>query len=473
MSQHSLLPSTITYQINRRKNHPRFAADVMLIVLSYMLSANFSNRTLQQVDVLIISGMGMGWYFSSKLTDLYNEFRTVSFIDEILALLPNLLTQFLILVVSLFFLKDSDYTRSFTIAYVAVLGSTVVLKMYCTRKLLRFWNVKGVNQQNLVIVGEMTQVDGFRELVQKNPQFGYRILGSWGYKEKSRVTPPLAETIEFLNDTALGKVIDELVIAPNQFEESYVRGIISWADKKGILVRFTPGFFQFSASRYSLELFGNYPLITVRSTPLEMDSWWLLKRAFDLIFSTLFLVLVASWLFPLIALAIVVDSKGPVFFIQDRWGQRGRDIAVWKFRTMCHKASTVREDGAFNQTTQDDPRITKIGRFLRKTNLDELPQFINVFMGSMSVVGPRPHAVKHSLETLPKIENYMIRHRLKPGITGWAQVNGFRGETQEIGLMRKRVDYDIWYIENWSLVLDFQIVLRTAYNMIKGDPKAF
>ncbi|NBB22820.1 exopolysaccharide biosynthesis polyprenyl glycosylphosphotransferase [Runella sp. CRIBMP] len=473
MSQHSLLPSTITYQINRRKNHPRFVADVMLVMLSYILAANFTNRTLQQVDVLIISGMGMGWYFSSKLTDLYNEFRTVTFIDEILALLPNLLTQFIILVVSLFFLKDYDYTRSFTLAYVAVLGANVVFKMYSTRKLVRFWNLKGVNQRNLVIVGEMNQVDGFRDLVQRNPQFGYTILGAWGYKEAGRSTPPLLETIDFLNETALGKVIDELVIAPSQFEESYVKGIITWADKKGILVRFTPGFFQFSASRYSLELFGNYPLITVRSTPLEMDSWWMLKRAFDVLFSAVFLVLVASWLFPLIALAIRWDSRGPVFFVQDRWGQRGRNIGVWKFRTMYHNASTVRADGGFNQTTQDDPRITKVGRFLRKTNLDELPQFINVLLGTMSVVGPRPHAVKHSLETLPKIDNYMIRHRLKPGITGWAQVNGFRGETQEIGLMRKRVDYDIWYIENWSLVLDFQIVLRTAYNMVKGDPKAF
>jgi len=193
MSQHSLLPSTITYQINRRKNHPRFVADVMLVMLSYMLAANFTNRTLQQVDVLIISGMGMGWYFSSKLTDLYNEFRTVTFIDEILALLPNLLTQFIVLVVSLFFLKDYDYTRSFTLAYVAVLGANVVLKMYSTRKIVRFWNLKGVNQRTLVIVGEMNQVDGFRDLVLRNPQFGYTILGAWGYKEPGRRTPPLLD----------------------------------------------------------------------------------------------------------------------------------------------------------------------------------------------------------------------------------------------------------------------------------------
>lgn len=239
------------------------------------------------------------------------------------------------------------------------------------------------------------------------------------------------------------------------------------------MVRFTPGFFQFSASRYSLELFGNYPLITVRSTPLELNYWWGLKRIVDLIFSSLFLTLIASWLFPLIAFAIMIDSKGPVFFIQGRWGQKGKTIRVWKFRTMYHKATGAKKEGKFKQATYNDERVTQLGQFLRRTNLDELPQFINVFLGSMSVVGPRPHAIKHSEETLPLINNYMIRHRIKPGITGWAQVNGFRGETKEIGQMRKRVDYDIWYIENWNLFLDFQIIIRTAYNMLKGDPKAY
>jgi putative colanic acid biosynthesis UDP-glucose lipid carrier transferase len=397
----------------------------------------------------------------------------MAYIDEFLALLPNLVIQLIAISFSFFFLNDRFHARSFTVTYVVLLTVMISLKMYGVRKLLLYWNTKGINQKQLVIVGEFYQVSSFLQLVQGNPQFGYRVAGARAHHFLGEESTVLEESVAFLNKTAHLSTIDELVIALSQFNEGYVRGLIQWADKKGILVRFTPGFFQFSASRYSLELFGNYPLITVRSTPLELNYWWGLKRAVDLILSSLFLLFIASWLFPVIALAVRLDSKGPVFFIQDRWGQKGKNIRVWKFRTMYHKAASVKKEGGFKQTTQNDPRVTKLGHFLRRTNLDELPQFINVFWGSMSIVGPRPHAVKHSLETVPRIDNYMVRHRIKPGITGWAQVNGFRGETREIGQMRKRVDYDIWYIENWGLLLDFQIMLRTAYNMLKGDPKAY
>lgn len=473
MSGNLLLPTHEMYRLSRRKNRLSLISDLMLIAGVYLGAAQLSGRSLLEVDILILTGISIGWYFSSKLTNLYNEFRTVTFIDELLVLLPNLLSQFLLLALSLFFLKDENCTRAFTLIYTLILTGVVAGKMYLVRKWQLYRNVKGLNQSNIVIVGEKKQVEGFIEMISSNLQFGYRILGSWGYRASEGRQLPLADTIDFLNGVSYETGIDELIIVPRQFDEGYLKGLITWADRKGILVRFAPGFFQFRASRYSFELFGNYPLITVRSTPLEAGAWRMVKRAFDVIFSLLFLIGVASWLFPLIALAIRLDSKGSVFFIQERWGEKARTIRVWKFRTMQYNAPTVREDGLFHQTVKNDPRVTKVGAFLRKTNLDELPQFLNVLCGTMSVVGPRPHAVKHSLEILPKVENYMIRHRLKPGITGWAQVNGFRGETQEIGLMRKRVDYDIWYIENWSLVLDFEIVLRTIYAMLKGDSKAF
>lgn len=471
MAQNSLLPSAVNYRIHRRQSYTRLVSDGFVALLSYLIAAQLVGRHLRQVDLLVVGGLCMTWYFTSKASKLYDDFRTVTFVDEILALIPNVIVQFLVISVSLFFLNDDMKARLFAVVYVGAMSIILTLKMYSSRKILRYFQANGLNQQNLVIVGETEQVDSLKTLIEGNPQFGYQIAGLWAYKLTDRL--PLTETLNYLRALIQLQPIDELVIVQGQFEENYVRGLINWADTKGILVRFTPGFFQFSASRYSLELFGNFPLITVRSTPLEMDYWWMVKRAFDVIFSVAFLVLVASWLFPIIAIAIWLDSKGPVFFIQERWGMKGRNIGVWKFRTMHHNASTVKDKGGFQQTTQNDARVTKVGKFLRRTNLDELPQFINVFLGSMSVVGPRPHAVKHSLETLPHISNYMIRHRIKPGITGWAQVSGFRGETHEIGLMRKRVDYDIWYIENWSLVLDMQIVIRTVYNMLKGDPMAY
>lgn len=473
MTQHSTLPITNSYQLKSRQNYLRLLADVLLGCVAYLAAAQFSHRMLRQWDVLIIAGLCISWYLSAKLTELYNDFRTVTFVDELLALWPNVAVQMVVLTVSLFFLSDYHYARTFVVSYTLFLGAIIAVKMYLLRKLFLYWRSQGINQRQLVIVGEMSRVEGFVKLVETNVQFGYQVVGAWTYRDSNQPNLPLDNTLHYLNTLVCTHPPDELIIASGQFDENYVRSLIKWADRKGILVRFIPGFFQFSSSRYSLELFGGFPLITVRSTPLESNHWWLLKRGFDIAFSGLFLATVASWLFPILALAIKLDSPGPVLFKQKRWGQKGRTIEVWKFRTMYHETATTDREGKFNQTTANDVRITPLGKWLRKTNLDELPQFINVMIGCMSVVGPRPHAIQHSEETLPLIDNYMIRHRIKPGITGWAQVNGFRGETRELSLMRKRVDYDIWYLENWSLLMDLQIIVRTAYNMLKGDPKAY
>jgi lipopolysaccharide/colanic/teichoic acid biosynthesis glycosyltransferase len=173
-------------------------------------------------------------------------------------------------------------------------------------------------------------------------------------------------------------------------------------------------------------------------------------------------------LFPLIALLIKLTSKGPVFFKQLRSGENSEAFYCYKFRTM-----KVNDQCDEMQATKDDPRITKIGAFLRKTNLDEMPQFLNVFLGSMSVIGPRPHMLKHTESYSEQIDDFMVRHFIKPGITGWAQVNGFRGETKEVGDMENRVKHDIWYIENWNFLLDFKILFLTIYRMTFGDPNAF
>jgi putative colanic acid biosynthesis UDP-glucose lipid carrier transferase len=472
MTQFTSLP-TARYQIKSRQNYLRLLTDVMLVCTSYVLSSQLSHRAPHLHDILLVGGLCICWYFVAKLTALYNDFRTATFVDELLALIPNIFFQFLTLSIFLFFLRDYAFARTFCLFFAAVLGLTIVTKMYLTRKLLQYWHRQGIYQKNVAIVGESTSVSGFVKLLDNNVQFGYQVMGTWIAREITNDTASLGQTLRYLEGLFLRNHFDELVIVSGKFKENYIRGLIEWADSKGVLVRFTPVFFQFSSSRYSLELFGGIPLITVRCTPLESDQWWILKQVFDFILGVLFFGLIGVWLFPLIALAIKLNSQGPVFFVQKRWGLKGREINVWKFRTMYHQAPTTDEQGNFHQTKANDPRITAVGKFLRKTNLDEFPQFINVLLGDMSVIGPRPHALKHSEETAQLIDNYMIRHRIKPGITGWAQVNGFRGETKELNLMRKRVDYDIWYIENWSFLLDLQILVRTIYNMWKGDPKAY
>ena len=193
----------------------------------------------------------------------------------------------------------------------------------------------------------------------------------------------------------------------------------------------------------------------------------MLKRAFDLVFSTVVLICSPVIFIP-IAIAVKLSSPGPVFFKQKRTGFKGKEFNCYKFRTM-----RVNADSDEVQATRNDPRKTRVGEFLRKTSLDELPQFINVFLGDMSVVGPRPHMVKHTLDYSKIIDKYMLRHLIKPGITGWAQVNGYRGETRELWQMERRVEYDVWYIEHWNFWLDIKIIFLTVFNAFKGEKNAF
>lgn len=217
-----------------------------------------------------------------------------------------------------------------------------------------------------------------------------------------------------------------------------------------------------------LESVGSVPVLSLRKDRLSSMSNKIIKRTFDLVFSTLFL----CTLFPVILIIVTIITKitmpGPVFFRQKRNGLNDKEFYCLKFRSM-----KVNADADRLQATKDDPRKTKWGNIMRKTNIDELPQFINVFMGDMSVVGPRPHMLKHTEEYSKLIDKYMVRHLVKPGVTGWSQVTGFRGETKELKDMQGRIRGDIWYIENWSFWLDLYIIYRTVANVFKGEEKAY
>ncbi|WP_448672903.1 MULTISPECIES: undecaprenyl-phosphate glucose phosphotransferase [Chitinophagaceae] len=209
-------------------------------------------------------------------------------------------------------------------------------------------------------------------------------------------------------------------------------------------------------------------ILNMRVEPFSSLRNRIKKRIFDLAFSTFVIVFILSWLYPIIALIIKLGSKGPVIFKQERSGKDNKPFYCYKFRSM-----KVNTNSDTQQATKNDARLTKFGAFMRKTSIDELPQFFNVWKGEMSIVGPRPHMLKHTEQYQELIEKYLLRQFLKPGITGWAQVNGFRGETKELALMEKRVEHDIWYMENWSLMLDVRVVFMTVINVIKGEPEAY
>ena len=251
-------------------------------------------------------------------------------------------------------------------------------------------------------------------------------------------------------------------------KHSFVYELAQTAEKNMIRFKFVPDFRMFVNRNIHVDIIESIPILSFRSEPLEDILASSKKRLFDIVFSTLIIVLLLSWLVPILAILIKLNSKGPVFFIQLRSGKDNKEFKCFKFRTL-----TVNADANSKQVTRDDNRFTKLGKFLRKTSLDELPQFFNVLNGDMSVVGPRPHMLKHTEDYSRLLDEYMIRHFVKPGVTGWAQVNGFRGEIKEQEHLRKRIEHDIWYLENWSLWLDMRIIFLTFYVTLKGDKNAF
>jgi putative colanic acid biosynthesis UDP-glucose lipid carrier transferase len=241
------------------------------------------------------------------------------------------------------------------------------------------------------------------------------------------------------------------------------------ADQNCVRVKFIPDVIGALHANYHIEYMDTIPVISMRPDPLNQRiSNLVLKRGFDIVFSALVIVCILSWMTPLLALLIKLDSRGPVFFKQKRSGRDNRPFWCYKFRSM-----RVNETSDHVQASRNDVRVTRVGAFLRKTNLDEMPQFFNVFIGQMSIVGPRPHMLKHTEEYRALIRKYMVRQFLQPGITGWAQVNGFRGETRDMELMIKRVEYDIHYMEHWSWKLDIKIIFMTIAAIFKGDKNAY
>ena len=274
----------------------------------------------------------------------------------------------------------------------------------------------------------------------------------------------LSECVEYAVDNNINEIYS--TILPEQNTE--IEELIESAEKNCVRVKFITPSSTFSSNFYQLEYFDNIPIMSHRPEPLHNLKNRLKKRIFDVIFSLLAILLVLWWLIPIIGVLIKINSKGPVFFKQLRSGRDNEPFWCFKFRSM-----TVNKLSNELQATKNDARITSIGRVLRKTSLDEFPQFFNVLIGNMSIVGPRPHMLKHTTEYSQIVDKFMLRQFMKPGITGWAQVSGFRGETTDTVMMEKRIEHDIWYMENWSLMLDIKIIFMTIINIFKGEPAAY
>ena len=441
-------------------------------MIAYSITSILSHRNEIIYDKVVILSLIAAWYFSSKWMNIYDDFRTLRFVDEFLLLVPLIAIQALLIIIYFFLEDDHLHARKFVFEYSCWLFAILVIKKYITKKIYQNLRTKGKNVRNLLIIGSNDLGMAFFDFIKSNNHFGYKVVGFIDSTKNDRLNGLYKGQIDEIERIICENKADEIIIALPDFNKRQIDYIISIGEKKAIRTRIIPEYFKFNSNKFKMEMFGTFPMVTVRGEPLNQSHSRFAKRIVDILISLFFCIFVFSWLFPIVALLIKLDSSGNIFYIQERWGQDNKHFKFFKFRTMYVDSQLVVQ-GKFQQTTENDPRITKIGAFLRKTSIDELPQFLNVILGDMSIVGPRPHAVPHNMESQARINNYSIRHWVKPGITGWAQVNGLRGETKEFNLMRKRVEFDIWYIENWTPWLDAKIFTMTVYNFVKGDMMAY
>lgn len=343
----------------------------------------------------------------------------------------------------------------------------LLLSRIGTRLFVKYIRRKGRNTAVVVIIGTDETAHRLYEAMCTDEGFGYRVLGFFGdHAPAEDVKAPYLGPISGLEDFAAENKIDQIFYTLSGHHEA-MSHVTSVAENKVADFYYVPQISRYYARRFQLNSIGSIPVLSAMRNPLKSWANRTLKRVFDILVSGTFLIFYPLIYIP-VAIAIKASSPGPVYFKQKRTGYLGKDFYCYKFRTM-----KVNKDSDKAQATADDPRKTKLGAFLRKTSLDELPQFINVFKGDMSVVGPRPHMLKHTEEYTRLVDRYMIRHAVKPGITGWAQVNGYRGITDELWKMEKRVEFDVWYIEHWSFLLDLKIMVRTVWNAVRGEKNAF
>nr|WP_294995096.1 undecaprenyl-phosphate glucose phosphotransferase [uncultured Sediminibacterium sp.] len=456
----------------------RHVIDAPLVGLSYILAHNVDRGGLIWGDAgqssLFAILATVLWYVAASVSKLYRDRRSNKYSEEIVFIVYTLLLYAVLLSSVMFFLqKTVHYGSAFLVWHIGFLFVFLVFTKYIIRKYLHSALYQGRLYDNLLIIGVTPAAYEFYETINKYYYYGYKCIGFIDDQKKTLNGCMYYGKVTQLSQVLQQQPVDEVIIAlPNEDKEK-IQQCIEVCDYHKVRTRILPDIHQYSSSSVQVNNIGQLSVISIRELPLDKLENQVLKQVFDTLFATLFFLLMGWWLLPIIALAIKITSRGPVFFKQERWGLNNKKITCYKFRTMVAESSDIDDDGNYRQASKDDPRITRVGAFLRKSNLDELPQFWNVFLGNMSVVGPRPHPTPLNIEAMHTVDNYMQRHLVKPGITGWAQVNGCRGETREPGSMQRRVNFDLYYIHRWTFWLDCQIILQTVINIFRGDQNAY
>ncbi|MBN8640965.1 MAG: undecaprenyl-phosphate glucose phosphotransferase [Flavobacteriales bacterium] len=434
-----------------------------LIVIS-LLSAYFFRELKLNIAYFLLF-QGFAWIFIGFLVKFYEIFRFTTPVEIITKIIKQF-SIFLLVVIAYFpfaktvIFSGSAIAISMVVSFVLIVSFKYFLFYYLKKYRITTKN----NFRNAIIIGYTPEAIRLKEVFNNRQDYGYRFQGYFSDKKQNA---EVKGKIEDLKAFVLENKTDEIYCSLNEISNEKLKDLVEFADENKKTIKFIPDTKEIFSKNLKIDYYELFPVLSLQKTQLHDPFIKGVKRGFDVVFSLVIIVCLLSWLIPIIALLIKLESKGPVFFKQGRPGLDENEFYCYKFRSMQVNETTEKE------ASKNDPRVTKMGRFMRKTSIDELPQFFNVLLGDMSVVGPRPHLWSQNKSYASKVKKYMVRHYVKPGITGLAQVKGFRGEIETDEDMINRIKFDVFYIENWSIVMDIKIILQTVINIFKGEDKAY
>lgn len=436
--------------------------------ISYLIDLSIINGTIFLFEINLINVYMFSAYISLMWITIafINHFYEVQRHTRIIQIITLLLKQIVFFVIIIYayigFFKQPSISRLGLANYLMLIFLLIsIFKVLTLILLKKYRSVLSGNIRNIVVIGENEKTRQLIKTFNTRLDYGYKFKGKFSVNEG-----------DFSLEKCFGYIIDndidEIYFSVSELSNKQINRLIDFADNNLRELKFIPDNKDIFSKKLKYEYYDYIPILSIREIPLQESLNKFLKRLFDILFSSFIIVFVLTWLTPILAILIKLESKGPVFFKQSRNGFNYEEFDCYKFRSM-----TPNKNAHLHQAKKGDQRITKVGAFIRKTSIDELPQFFNVLFGEMSVVGPRPHMVSHTNMYAQRVDKFMVRHFVKPGITGLAQISGFRGEIEEDKDIINRVKYDIFYIENWSLLLDLKIIIQTFVNAIKGEEKAY
>jgi len=444
--------------------------DLVLVNVCFFLAYYLSNKYGVHIDKHIYSHTviicNLIWIICTGIFKLYAEptMHKPEYIYR--ATWKSIALHTILFIAYLFFSSSADFSKYFFISFYVLLTLSFLLSRFTGTALQALIN-KNFGIRKAVAILDMNQ-GGMRLAKYLEQQSSLNFVGflDEGISVSERGELVMTSAAKQLT-AAVNSGVEEVFVSIDTNRMNDVTDLIREGEKQCVRLKFVPDL-TFLEANFRFDRMGNFTVLCARTEPLESIENRFKKRLFDILVSSAVIVFILSWLYPILAIIIKLQSPGPVLFKQLRSGRDNKPFWCYKFRSM-----SMNPDSDKRQAGPNDDRISPIGRFMRRTNLDEFPQFFCVLMGHMSVIGPRPHMLTHTEQYSKIIDKYMVRHFLKPGISGLAQVNGYRGETKDPGLMEKRVEHDIWYMENWSLMLDLRIVFLTIVNTLRGEENAW